>query len=199
MRSKTGTKLMHQAIQALAKDKHEEANELVKTANIYLCPARQIKMGAGNEALPQQTTGLEGYKAQKIKNTLEKPAQVHLDASQARMELLQQTDVLEMALDAAESIDAQNSVEKMISHQLAACHSTAMRLMARAPDESDTVESARLVNASARLMSTFQQGLLTLQKLRAGGRQIVTVQHVKIDNSGGQALVTGSINKGGGQ
>jgi len=44
-------------------------------------------------------------------------------------------------------------------------------------------------------MSTFQQGLLTLQRLRTGGQQVVTVQHVQV-NEGGQAVVAGSVEGG---
>jgi hypothetical protein len=50
------------------------------------------------------------------------------------------------------------------------------------------VEACRLTNSAARLMSVFQDGLLTLQKLRTGGNQTVTVQHVNVE-SGAQAVI----------
>lgn len=43
--------------------------------------------------------------------------------------------------------------------------------------------------------TSFQQGMLTLQKMRTGGRQVVTVQHVQVNN-GGQAVVAGQIGQG---
>lgn len=52
----------------------------------------------------------------------------------------------------------------------------------------DRVEACRCINAAARLMSVFQDGLLTLQRLRIGGNQTVTVQHVTVA-SGGQAVI----------
>ena len=41
---------------------------------------------------------------------------------------------------------------------------------------------------SARMMTTAQEGLLALNKLKAGGTQNVVVQHVHVE-SGGQAVV----------
>ncbi len=78
---------------------------------------------------------------------------------------------------------------------MAACHHMAMKLSARAIDEDDTVEQTRLVNASARLMRTFQESLLTLQRLRTGGKQTVVVQHVNI-TEGGQAVIAGKVGGG---
>ena len=53
-----------------------------------------------------------------------------------------------------------------------------------------SVIQARKLNSANRLMQTFQQSLLTLQKIRSGGKQHITVQHVQV-NSGGQAIVAG--------
>ena len=44
----------------------------------------------------------------------------------------------------------------------------------------------------------FQQGLVTVQRLRSGGQQVVTVQHVQV-NQGGQAIVAGKMKAGGGR
>lgn len=58
-----------------------------------------------------------------------------------------------------------------------------------------SVETARLVNAASRMMSTFQQALLVLHRLRHGGQQTVTVQHINV--SADQAVVAGSLQAGG--
>jgi hypothetical protein len=42
------------------------------------------------------------------------------------------------------------------------------------------------------MMESFNQGLLTLDRLRNGRRQVVTVQHVTV-GPGGQAIVTGEV------
>jgi hypothetical protein len=53
-------------------------------------------------------------------------------------------------------------------------------------------ETCRLVGAITRLQATFQDGALTLQKLRTGGKQTVVVQHVNV-RQGGQAVVAGQV------
>lgn len=55
--------------------------------------------------------------------------------------------------------------------------------------------SSRLTNAAARLMTVYQDGLVTIQRLRSGGNQTVTVQHVQV-NDGGQAVI-GNVSPGG--
>ena len=68
-----------------------------------------------------------------------------------------------------------------------------MKLVARSLDMHDEpVEMARLSNAAARAMQVYQEALLTLQKLRTGGKQTVVVQHVQV-SEGGQAVVAGSV------
>jgi hypothetical protein len=59
----------------------------------------------------------------------------------------------------------------------------------------DQVEACRCLNTAARLMSVFQDGLLTLQRLRTGGNQTLTVQHVNVA-PGGQAVI-GNVQAGG--
>lgn len=78
---------------------------------------------------------------------------------------------------------------------MALCHQASFEMMDKALNQKDSVEQARLANVAARLMTTFQQGMATFQKLRTGGNQTVTVQHVHIE-SGGQAVI-GSVQGGG--
>jgi hypothetical protein len=58
-------------------------------------------------------------------------------------------------------------------------------------------EATRSATAAARLMDSVTRGALALDRLRNGGRQFVTVQHVNIAG-GGQAVVAGSVATGGG-
>ena len=59
------------------------------------------------------------------------------------------------------------------------------------------MQVTRLAGATARMMTAFQQGLLTFQRMRTGGQQVVTVQHVEV-RDGGQAIVAGKMQAGGG-
>lgn len=142
-----------------------------------------------------------------VRDTLSKGAtRVAEDASERRADLLLQPsfNALPLAIDAAESIGAANSLEKMLAHQMAVAHEASLRLMNRAlayeaggrsMREGDSVEACRLTNAAARLMSVFQDAMLTLQRVRTGGNQTVTVQHVNVA-AGAQAVI-GSVQTGG--
>jgi hypothetical protein len=55
-----------------------------------------------------------------------------------------------------------------------------------------SVEAARLAHSSARMMEAFNQGLLALDRLRNGRRQVVTVQYVAV-SQGGRAIVAGAL------
>ena len=57
----------------------------------------------------------------------------------------------------------------------------------------------KLIMASSRLMDTYYRALQTFQKLRTGGQQVFTVQHVNISGEA-QAIVAGKMDtpkKGG--
>jgi hypothetical protein len=139
----------------------------------------------------------------------DRPDMLAADASVARLDLAATANTLTMAVDAAESIQAANSLERMLAHQMATAHHLAMTMAAKANDfaggikswdtttrqQVQSIEAARMAGASARMMETFQRGLLTLERLRNGGKQTVVVQHVDVAN-GGQAVVAGTVNQG---
>jgi hypothetical protein len=159
-------------------------------------------VGAGGEVVNEQVAGL-GQKRWNIRETLREGAdRIAEDASLRRTDLLMQPsfNVVAMGIDAAEAIGAGNSLEKMLAHQMAVAHETTMRLMAQAlsfESQQESLEACRLANTAARLMGVYQDGLLTLQRLRTGGSQTVTVQHVNVQ-SGGQAVI-GDVSTGGAQ
>ena len=155
----------------------------------------------------------DGPDALALLNTVDNPDLVSADASRYRLELANQAGVLETALDAADTIGAQNSLEKMLAHQLAAMHQATMKLtrqmnrridrleymnLDHAVAERMSVEACRLANTTAKMTAGFQQGMVTLQRLRTGGTQRVVVQHVTVED-GGQALVAGRMEPGVGQ
>jgi hypothetical protein len=129
-------------------------------------------------------------------DTLKDPDIIASDASAHRLKLLDRvgTNCLALALDAANTIQAENSLERMLVHQLAVAHKTALEVLDKAFFLNDPLERARLTNLSARLMDTFQRGLLTLQRLRTGGDQTIVVRQVTV-TEGGQAIV-GNVTTG---
>jgi hypothetical protein len=156
-------------------------------------------VGAGGEVIREQAP-VQTFKRRNIRDTLQQgPSQIAEEASIRRTDLLMQPsfDCVALAVDTAESIGAANGLEKILAHQLAVAHEASLRLMDRALSyeaggrsmrEGDSIEACRLANSAARLMSCFQDGIAALQRLRTGGTQTVTVQHVNVA-SGGQAVV----------
>lgn len=149
------------------------------------------------ESVPAVVAGEVVGEGTRFVDTLANPDTPAIEASLGRADLLllNSRDITGMALDAATSVKAGNSLEKMLAHQMALAHASAFTLMDRALGQKDSVETARLTNASCRLMDTYQRALLTLQRLRTGGAQTVTVQHVHV-GEGGQAVI-GNVQTGG--
>jgi hypothetical protein len=136
--------------------------------------------------------------------TLDEPNVIAIDASEHRAEAASRAGVLSPALDAAKSAGADNSLEKMMAHQVAATHHAGMDLLglvANAVTTLPPVERARLTNAAARMFDVSQSACLTLQRLKTGGTQTVTVQHVNVTHvaPGGQAVVAGRVEGGRGR
>lgn len=79
-----------------------------------------------------------------LASTLEAPDVAALDASAHRIDLLTRlgNDCAALALDAANSIRTENSLEKMLGHQLAIAHKTALEITEKAFFEADSVAKA---------------------------------------------------------
>jgi hypothetical protein len=180
-----------------------DADRLEKAANLALDPVMHttgpVTVGNGGE-MAIGTKAMRPF----VDTVRERPDMLAVDASRQRMELAQKANVLALGLDFAATIQAENSAEKALAHQLAAAHTLAMELQAEAREllskykrtgyiyQQLSVEAGRLMNASARMMETFQHGVLTIAKIRSGGQQTVVVQHVNVGD-GGRAMVAGQV------
>jgi len=134
----------------------------------------------------------------RIIDTLEHPNSVSAGASGDRMSAAVSAGVLEPAIDTAQSAQASNSIEKMLCHQMAGAHFTAMRLLeqSRTP-HLPPGEAVRSTNAAARMMDVYQNACLTLQKMKTKGTQRVIVQYQQVKVAdGGQAVVAGRVGRG---
>ena len=188
-----------------------EAELYEQQADALLVLSEPPEVKAGEVVLPRASTMPIGRLS--IRDTLRDPDQVTEDASVARTDLLLQSNlnVVAQAIDAGVSIKAENSIEKMLVHQLALAHEMAFKIGNAAMGEvrklegrqeyghavryDVTLEVQRLSNSMARLMDVYEQGLAALQRLRRGGNQVMTVQHVHVAD-GGQAVVTGNVRAG---
>src|SRR5215472_4219426 len=188
------------------------ADEMLAQARTKQLPSTQTEIGAGGELIDREKVGSH------LVDTVAHPDYVTAEASSDRLALASQAGSLSLALDAADTIQAQDGLEKMLVHQMAALHYGMMRATARmnkdldaaggtaidaAGDKRDltagdreaaNVRACRLAGAISRMSATYQQGLLTLQRKRTGGNQQVTVKHIHQQvnvTQGGQAVVAG--------
>lgn len=123
-----------------------------------------------------------------FKDTLADPGLTAIESSEARGKLLLANDVVALGIDIANTISASNTMEKLLAHELALAHKLANEQASMASRERDPAIQVKRLQVAARMMTVFQQGVLTLHKLRTGGTQNVVVQHVYVAD-GGQAVV----------
>lgn len=147
-------------------------------------------IGSGGEVIKPQVAG--------IVDTLTQPSVAAVDASNHRTDLLTMvgSDVASMALDAADTIQAGNSLEKMLAHQMAAIHDAGMRMVHRANLIQDPGLAAKTLNCAMKGFSAYQGAVGALRQLRGNQQQHIVVQHVSV-GAGGQAMV-GTVNARGG-
>lgn len=141
--------------------------------------------------------GLLPVQEKLLYDTMTVPDLVTIDAWMERSRLVLEYggDVAAMAQDVSASIKAENSLEKMLAHQLAVAHKMVMELIGQARHTSHPEIEIQRLTVATRFMTSFQQGMLTLKKLRHGGQQKITVQYVNV-SEGGQAVI-GNIAKEG--
>jgi hypothetical protein len=125
-----------------------------------------------------------------LHETLTVPDLASVEASFERSRLLLASgpNVAAMGLDASDTIQARNSMEKMLAHQLAATHALLMEQIGQVHNREEGSASAKRLTAIARCLKAYQDGLITLKKLRQTGNQRIMVQYVNV-SEGGQAVV----------
>ena len=188
------------ALSAAKQGEHVEALCLLEESIALKAQANELRqvgevpsVGAGGEFLPTHEGNETTYSLAE-QEVLLHPDAVNIGASAERLRLLETAGLSELGVDAAESMQAQNSNEQMLIHQMALCHTKAFETISQASEQRDTVDQVRLLNAGARLMDVFQKGMVTLHKMRTGGTQKVFVQHQHVNvNEGGQAVVAGTM------
>jgi hypothetical protein len=190
------------------------ADKWEEQARTKQLPSTRTEIGAGGELIDRENRWNALGVA--VVDTVADPDYVTASASRERLELANEAGSLDLALDVADSIQAQDSLEKMLVHQMAALHRCMMRATARmneelyaatgldeARREAANVRVCRLAGAISRMSATYQQGLHTLQRKRTGGNQQVTVKHIHQQvnvTEGGQALVAGdTVTRGPGE
>jgi hypothetical protein len=88
------------------------------------------QQGRGGEMVLETETNRRD-KPWLIDTVKDRPDMLAADASVARLDLAAAANTLTMAVDVAETIQAANSLERMLAHQMATAHHLAMTLAAK--------------------------------------------------------------------
>jgi hypothetical protein len=158
------------------------ADQMERDAQALLLPERPLQAGLGGEIVPPAQNGLPG-----LELTLQNPDLLNLGASEQRAQLLEQTGVLELGIETAQDARADGSVQKMITHQMAALHSRAMTMLAESEIAKIPEISIMKARAAARMVDAFSRCALTLQRLQTGGGQTIQVQYMQVNAMVGDA------------
>src|SRR5262249_47880211 len=94
-------------------------------------PSTRTEIGAGGELIDVENR----WDALGVVNTVADPDYVTASASRERLELANEAGSLDLALDVADSIQAQDSLEKMLVHEMAVLHRGMMRAATRMSEE----------------------------------------------------------------
>jgi hypothetical protein len=110
-----------------------EARRLERVAELALDPHMHatgpLTVGNGNETTIG-TPAMQSY----TDIVRERPSMIAVDASLQRMQLVDKASALTLALDAANSVQPQNALEKMLIQQATAAHVAAMQLQIEAQE-----------------------------------------------------------------
>lgn len=152
------------------------ADQMERDAQALLMPQEPLQTGLGGEIIPPTNTGLPG-----VELALQMPDLLNLEASVQRSSLIERAGVLELGIETAKDARAEGSVQKMISHQMAAAHKRAMNLLAESQETKDVDVACKKARTAAKMMDAFSRAALTLQRLQTGASQVVQVQHVQVN------------------
>jgi hypothetical protein len=114
-----------------------------------------------------------------------------------RGEKLPDNTALNAGLASVSGIAPENEIEAMLAVQMTGTHEVAMEMLTRAKLASDTDQLERYGSLATKLLRTYTTQIEALSKLRRGGAQKVTVEHVHV-YEGGQAIV-GNVTTSGAQ
>jgi hypothetical protein len=124
-------------------------------------------------------------------DTLLNPNSIHQTASLDRLTLADESGHGELCIDAADTIGAENSLEKMLAHQMAICHAEGMKLVVKAGEMDDDAVSLKMLHAATRFMEVYQKGFEAIHRVKRGNRQTVVVKYQQVNVSdGGQAVIS---------
>ena len=89
-------------------------------------------------------------------------------------------------------LEPQNALEGMLCSQIAALHIVGIRFLGDAQKQDLRCHQDPDLNNAIKLLRLQHETIECLSKLRRGGQQLFTIQHVNV-NDGGRAIVNGQL------
>ena len=114
------------------------------------------------------------------------------DLARGRGQDRPQQDQMNAGVAAVAAIEPQDEVEAMLAIQMFGTHSLAADMLVKAKQARTTDEVERYGTLATKMLRTYTAQIEALSRLRRGGEQKVTVEHVHV-YEGGQAIV-GNVN-----
>jgi hypothetical protein len=99
------------------------------------------------------------------------------------------------ALSFIDSMEPQNQAEALLLVQMYCTHDAAIRSLSMLGDSKWMNQVQSFGNLAVKLLRTSQGQMETLARMRRGGEQVV--RHIHVDNRGGQAVITETVQAGG--
>ncbi len=93
------------------------------------------------------------------------------------------------ALAALAEQKPRNVTEALLSTQMIAVHTQLMKLIGKSSNTMSPDVQQSYINLSMRLARVFTTQAETLRRIRQNGQQTISVQHVHLNNEGGQAII----------
>ena len=115
------------------------------------------------------------------------------DLARGRGQERPQQDQMNAGVAAVAAIEPQDEVETMLAIQMFGTHSLAADMLVKAKQARTTEEVERYGTLATKMLRTYTAQIEALSRLRRGGEQKVTVEHVHV-YGGGQAIV-GNVNR----
>ena len=181
---RTKAAIAHATARNAARRRRVEVRGDVADGTLHLSPCHSDQQGFGEQyenALGSTTPAFQNRLLVEIRNVTG-TTDAESDAN--------------VALAILDGVQPENEIEALLAAQMAATHSVAMHMLAKARRAEYLEHMNSYGGLATKLLRTFTAQTEALAKLRRGGEQKVTVEHVHVYH-GGQAIV-GNVNHPGG-
>ncbi len=120
----------------------------------------------------------------------------YLNALLRRQDLNKMNKSEELAKAIASPLPNSNPLEELLQDEAAALHQAGMAMLAKIYDYENNLEHMHMaINSATKLFRAFQGTAQTIQQLKHGTNQTITVKHQNVQVNGGQNIIADDFSK----